>query len=73
MLPALPGAMLGVALGIGLFLLANGGGARATTVPPAWWLVAAVLGTFVVMAGLTTIPARVGLRRPVVDVLGQEA
>ncbi len=73
LLPALPGAVLGVPLGIGLFVLANGGGARATTVPPTWWLVAAVLGIMIAVAGLTTIPTRIGIRRPVADVLGQEA
>jgi putative ABC transport system permease protein len=73
LLPALPGAVLGIPLGIGLFVLANGGGARATTAPPAWWLVAAVLGTMIAVAALTTIPARIGIRRPVADVLGQEA
>jgi putative ABC transport system permease protein len=35
LLPTLPGALLGIPLGIGLFALANGGGAQATVVPPA--------------------------------------
>ena len=71
-LPAVPGAILGVPLGILLFVAANGGGAKATTVPPAWWLVAAVLGTLVVVAGLTSVPARIGARRPVAEILQGE-
>ena len=62
-LPALPGALLGIPLGIGLFAVANGAGTM--TIPPAWWLTAAVLGTLVAVAGLTSIPARIGARRPV--------
>jgi putative ABC transport system permease protein len=56
-----------------LFALANGGGAQATIIPPAWWLVAAVLGTMIAVAGLTAIPAWVGGRRPVGPVLQAEA
>ena len=32
------------------------------TIPPAWWLAAAVLGTLAAVARLTTIPARIGAR-----------
>jgi putative ABC transport system permease protein len=71
-LPALPGALLGVPLGIGLFAAANGTGTRMLTVPPAWWLAAAVLGTLVAVAGLTMIPARVGARRPAGAILASE-
>jgi putative ABC transport system permease protein len=71
-LPALPGAILGVPLGIGLFVAANGGGAAATTLPPAWWLAAAVLGILVAVAGLTAIPARIGARRPAAEILQAE-
>jgi hypothetical protein len=70
-IPALPGALLGVPLGIELFAVANG--AHIVTVPPAGWLAAAVLGTLVVVAVLTSIPARAGARRPVADVLQAEA
>jgi len=69
LLPALPGAVIGIPLGIGLFALANSGGARATVIPPAWWLVAAVLGTMIALAALTAIPARIGARRPIAPVL----
>ena len=71
LLPALPGAIVGVPLGIGLFAAASGSG--TVIVPPVWWLVATVLGTLVILAGLTTIPARLGIRQPVAAVLGQEA
>ena len=47
-------------------------GAHIVTVPPAGWLAAAVLGTLVVVAVLTSIPARAGARRPVADVLQAE-
>ena len=72
LLPALPGAILGVPLGIGLFVVANGGGATATVLPPAWWLAAAVLGILVAVAGLTAIPARIGARRPAAEILQAE-
>ena len=70
-IPALPGAILGIPLGIGLFAAASGSG--RVVVPPDWWLGVIVLGTLVVVAGLTTIPARINTRRPVAAVLGQEA
>jgi ABC-type lipoprotein release transport system permease subunit len=69
LVPALPGAVLGIPLGIGLFALANGGGSRATTIPPAWWLVAAVLGIMLATAALTAFPARIGARQPIAPVL----
>ena len=70
-IPALPGAIVGVPLGIGLFAAASGAG--HVVVPPAWWLAGIVLATLVVVAGLTSIPARIGTRSPVAAVLGQEA
>jgi len=69
LLPALPGAVLGIPLGLGLFALANGGGARTTTIPSAWWLIAAMLGTMLAVAVLTALPARIGARRPIAAVL----
>ena len=41
-LPALPGALLGIPLGIGLFAAANGAG--QTVIPPAPWLAAVGAG-----------------------------
>jgi putative ABC transport system permease protein len=69
LLPTLPGALLGVPFGIALFALANGGGTQATVIPPAWWLVAAVLGTTLALASLTALPARIGARQPIAPVL----
>ena len=69
-LPALPGALLGIPLGIGLFAVANHGG--VVTIPPAGWMAAAVVGTLVAVAGLTAIPARIGGRRPVAEILQSE-
>jgi putative ABC transport system permease protein len=71
-LPAVPGAILGIPLGIGLFTAANGAGAAATTIPPAWWLLAAVLATLLAVAALTTIPARIGARRTAGEILQAE-
>ena len=43
------------------------------TVPPVSWLAATVLTTLLVVAGLTTIPARIGARRPTGPILQSEA
>jgi putative ABC transport system permease protein len=72
LLPAIPGAIVGVPLGLGLFVAASGSGAAGTTIPSVGWLVPAVLGTLIVVTGLTSIPAWAGARRPVTDVLAQE-
>jgi len=69
-IPALPGAILGLPLGVGLFKFAGHG---LTGLPPVLWLVAAVLGTVVVVAALTSVPARIGMRRPVAELLQTEA
>ena len=69
-IPALPGAILGLPLGLGLFKVAGRG---LSGLPPVLWLVAAVLGTVVVVAALTSVPARIGLRRPVAEMLQAEA
>jgi putative ABC transport system permease protein len=39
--------------------------------PPLWQLVAVVLGTVLVVAGLTAIPARISARRPAAEILGR--
>ena len=66
-LPALAGAVVGVPGGLGLFTVASQGGSASQ--PPAWWLICAVLGTVIAVAGLTAIPARAGARRPVAETL----
>jgi putative ABC transport system permease protein len=69
-IPAVPGALLGVPLGIGLFKLANHAG--LTTIPPVWWMAAAVVATLAGVALLAAIPARIGARRPVFEILQSE-
>jgi len=69
-IPALPGAILGLPLGIGLFKVAGHG---LSGLPPVLYMVAAVLGTMLVVAALTSVPARIGLRRPVAEMLQTEA
>jgi putative ABC transport system permease protein len=69
-IPALPGAILGIPLGIGLFKAAAHG---LSGLPPVLWLVAAVLGTVLVVGTLTSFPARIGIRRPVAEMLQTEA
>jgi putative ABC transport system permease protein len=69
-IPALPGAILGLPLGIGLFKVAAH---HLNGLPPVLGLLAAVLGTVIVVAALTSVPARIGLRRPVAEVLRTEA
>ena len=69
-LPALAGAVLGVPGGIGLFVLADPD--PGTVVPPAWQLVAVVVGTVLLVAVLTAIPARAGARRPAAEILQSE-
>lgn len=69
-LSAIPGVLAGIPLGIGLFSAANHG--DVTTVPPAWWLVVAFLGTLLAVAALTAIPASMGARQPVAPILQAE-
>lgn len=70
-LSALPGAIVGVPLGIALFLAAVHGG---TVAPVFWlWVAATVVGTLLAMALLTLVPARIGARQPVAEALQSEA
>jgi putative ABC transport system permease protein len=68
-LPALAGAALGIPGGIALFAAVSD---SDTIVPPLWQLLAVVPGTVLVIAVLTAIPARIGGRRPVADILQAE-
>jgi putative ABC transport system permease protein len=69
-LPAVPGALLGVPLGIELYSVAAKG--VGVTIPPVGWLAAAVLGIVVVVGALSAIPAWLGARRSVTAVLEAE-
>ena len=70
-LPALVGATLGIAGGLALFA-ALGGGDDGVTGPPLWQLLAVAPVTVLVTAALTTIPARLGARRPAAEALQAE-
>jgi predicted lysophospholipase L1 biosynthesis ABC-type transport system permease subunit len=68
-LPALAGAIVGIPAGLGLFAAVSPDDAPT---PSAWWLLATVAGTVVVVTALTAIPARTSARRPVAAVLRSE-
>jgi ABC-type lipoprotein release transport system permease subunit len=70
-LPALAGAVLGIAGGLALFN-GLGGGEDGVTGPPLWQLLAVIPGTVLVVAALTTIPARLGARRSTAEILQAE-
>ncbi|MFI6600851.1 FtsX-like permease family protein [Nonomuraea sp. NPDC050536] len=69
LLPSLPGAIIGVPLGIGLLSLFA---ARNSAEPPSSWLLGAALGTLLATAALTALPARLAARRPVAQALSAE-
>ena len=70
LMPALLAACLGIPLGLALYQLAGGHVSEAS--PPVLWLLAVIPGTLIAVAVLTAIPARIGARRPVADVLRSE-
>ncbi|GIH27822.1 hypothetical protein Aph01nite_61320 [Acrocarpospora phusangensis] len=69
LLPGLPGAVLGVPLGLGLLSIFA---APNWTVPPYSWLYGAALATLLATAALTALPARLAARRPVAQALSAE-
>ncbi|GAA3515331.1 putative ABC transport system permease protein [Streptosporangium album] len=69
LLPSLPGAIIGVPLGIGLLSLFA---ARNSAEPPSSWLLGAALATLLATAALTALPARLAARRPVAQTLSAE-
>jgi putative ABC transport system permease protein len=60
-LPAFAGALLGIPGGLGLLAVVDANQVRV----PLWQLLAVVPATALVIAALTTIPARLGERRAV--------
>ncbi|MGD0553788.1 MAG: FtsX-like permease family protein [Streptosporangiaceae bacterium] len=70
-LPALPGAVIGIPLGIALFTVVNSAG--VVSVPPASWLAAVVLGALVAVGALTAVPASIGAHQPVAPILQSDA
>jgi len=69
-IPAVPGAIVGVPLGIALFAVASHTG--RVTVPAAAWIAAAVVATLIAVGVLAAIPACIGARRAVTEVLQAE-
>jgi ABC-type antimicrobial peptide transport system permease subunit len=70
LLPALPGAIAGLPLGLLLMNAVSDG--STTTTPPALWLLGAVAGSLVVLGALSAIPARIGANRPAAEILQSE-
>lgn len=70
LLPAVPGAVVGVYVGIALFGFFNVGG---LVMPQMWRFIAAVLTTLAVTAALTAVPARIAARRPIARTLSTES
>jgi ABC-type lipoprotein release transport system permease subunit len=68
-LPALAGAVLGIPAGLALIAAVD---TDVTTNPPLWQLLAVVPGTVLVVAALTTVPARIGAHRPIAETLQAE-
>jgi putative ABC transport system permease protein len=67
LIPGLIAACLGIPVGLGLYQAAGGHLQEAT--PPVLWLLAVIPGTLIVVAALTAVPASLGARRPVAEVL----
>ncbi|KAB8180625.1 FtsX-like permease family protein [Microbispora catharanthi] len=69
LLPALPGAVVGIPVGIYLCDIFRHG---VLTIPSPGWLLLVLLGTPLVVAGLTAIPSRLGAHRSVAEILRSE-
>jgi ABC-type lipoprotein release transport system permease subunit len=69
LLPAVPGAILGVPVGVGLY---DAVGRHGSTVPSAPALLGVLVVTLLVVAVLTSIPARIGARTSVAEILQSE-
>ncbi len=70
LLPALPGAIIGIPLGIEVYHLLGSG--TPLTVPPAWQLAGVFLSTLLAVTVLTAIPSRLSARRPPARILQTE-
>jgi putative ABC transport system permease protein len=68
-LTALPGAIVGIPLGMAMFGAANTSGSQA---PPVTWTAVAMAGILLAVAGLTTIPAMIAARTPATQILQSE-
>jgi len=70
LLPGLVAACAGIPAGLLLYELAGGHLNEAT--PPLLWLLAVIPATLIAVAAVTWIPARIGSRRPVAEILRTE-
>jgi putative ABC transport system permease protein len=70
LITALPGTIVGIPLGMALVQALEHG--DAVKLPSAWALSAVFLVTLVAVAVLSSIPARIGARQPVADILRAE-
>ena len=70
LLPGLAAACLGIPAGLLLYELS--GGHLSEAPPPILWLLAVIPGTLAAVAAVTAIPARIGARRSVAEVLRAE-
>jgi putative ABC transport system permease protein len=68
--PGLAAACLGIPVGLLLYQVAGGRLSEAT--PPLPWLLAVIPATLIAVAAVTAIPARIGARRAVAEVLRSE-
>ena len=71
LLAAVPGAVVGIPAGLGLVATVSHRGGPPV-IPSAWTLLAVILGTLLVVAALTAVPARIGARRPAAEILQSE-
>jgi putative ABC transport system permease protein len=69
LLPALPGAILGIPVGVGLY---DAVGRHSSTVPSAPAHLGVLVVTLLVVAVLTSIPARIGAGKSVAEILQSE-
>jgi ABC-type lipoprotein release transport system permease subunit len=70
LIPAFAAACVGIPAGLLLYELAGGHLNEAS--PPLLWLLAVIPSTLIAVAAVTTIPARIGARRSVAEVLRAE-
>ena len=68
-IPAVPGAILGIPVGVGLY---DAVGRHGSTVPSAPALGGVLIVTLLVVAMLTAVPARIGARGSVAGILQSE-
>jgi ABC-type antimicrobial peptide transport system permease subunit len=72
---ALIAAVLSIPIGIGLYLAAyraTGGSSDGLLIAPWWWLALVPIGTVLMVAAVTALPARLATRIPTADALRYE-